>query len=125
VKLLKDPNRLARFYTLSSILIGPLILAIGNLAFTRGGGDYCDGAYSLPDGSMDPSRITEFHNAQIFQVICSSAMIAVGLAILIYMLISTRKDLSKLKLWTLLGVGLMMLGYVLVILISSTYKANC
>jgi len=125
MKVIKNPNKLAKIYTISSLFIGPFILGFGNLVFTRGGGDYCDAAYSLSDGSMDPSRITEFQNAQVFQVLCSSLMIAIGLAIIVYMLVSARKDSSKLKLWTLLGVGLMMMGYALIILISSTYRQAC
>jgi len=122
VKLIRDPKKLARLYTLSSIFIGPFIIGFGNLVLTRGGGDYCDGAYSLPDGGMDPSRVTEFHNSQVFQVTCASIMLTLGLAILINLVVSARQKHSKINILSVLGVLFMMLGYVLVILMTNTPK---
>jgi len=124
MKTLKNPVNLALIYSVASIFLGPLIFILG-YGFTRGGGDYCDGVYYLADGTIDPRRITEFNNAQIFQVSGASIMLALGLAIIIYSILSRLKKQSKLNVWAILGVIFMMLGYFLVILMSGKNGQSC
>ena len=121
---IKEPNYLSLGYILSSIFLGPAILILG-YSFTRGGGDYCDAVYSLPDGSYDPKRITEFQNAQIFQVIGASIMILLGLFLLAYSLVYSRKHKTKVNIWGFLGILVMLLGYTLVIFMSGSGGQNC
>lgn len=120
----KEPNRLSLGYILSSIFLGPAILILG-YGLTRGGGDYCDAVYSLPDGSFDPKRITEFHNAQVFQVTGASIMILLGLFLLAYSLVYSRKRKTKVNIWGFLGTLVMLLGYTLVIVMSGSGGQNC
>ncbi|QQS18536.1 hypothetical protein IPL68_00250 [Candidatus Saccharibacteria bacterium] len=119
----KKYSKLARIYTISSIFIGPFIILLGT-GFTRGGGDYCDSVYYLSDGTIDPRRITEFNNAQIFQVSGASLMLVLGLGIIIYTIFSIKKA-SKINIWPLLGVIIMMFGYILVILSSGKGTQSC
>ncbi len=124
MKLLKSPSKFTYIYSAASIFIGPLVYILG-YGFTRGGGDYCDGIYYLPGGVIDPQRITEFQNAQVFQVTGASIMLALGFAIIIYSILHSRKKESKFNVWSILAVLFMMLGYVAVIVMSGKAGQAC
>ncbi len=124
MKITKNPAKLAFAYSAASVILGPLIFILG-YSFTRGGGDYCDAVYYLPDGGLDPRRITEFHNAQVFQVTGASIMLALGLAIIIYSFVHSHKKEPKVNIWPILAVLFMMLGYVAVILLSGKSGQAC
>lgn len=121
-KIVKSPILLASVYSVCSIFIGPLTFLLGAL-FTKGGLDYCDGTYYLNDGSIDPSRESEFRNAQIFQVVSAGTMIMLGIVILVALILANRKD--KTNLWMLVPVLFMILGYIFVILISGSGSQVC
>lgn len=121
---IKEPNHLSLVYILSSIFLGPAIFILG-YSFTRGGGDYCDAVYILPNGSYDPKRINEFHNAQVFQVTGASIMILLGLSLLTYYLVYSRKHKTKISIWGPVGILVMLLGYTLVIIVSGSGGQNC
>ncbi|HEV2088798.1 MAG TPA: hypothetical protein VGR21_10845 [Cryptosporangiaceae bacterium] len=74
------PAIVAVAYSAASVLLGPLIFALG-FDLTRGGGDYCDLVYRQGDG-WDPSREVEFRNAQVFHIAGAGFMLLVGLVIL-------------------------------------------
>ena len=124
IRIFKNPSRLATSYTIASVFLGPLIYILG-YGFTRGGGDYCDAVYYLPNGMLDPRRVTEFQNAQLFQVAGASLMLALGLAILVYSFVANRRKQSRINMWAILGVVLMMLGYIAVILLSGKSGQSC
>jgi hypothetical protein len=93
--------------------------------FTRGGGDYCDAVYDLPNGGIDPRRAIEFHHEQLFQVTGASFMFAIGLALLAYIFLRAHKKQTKLNIWAVIAVLTMMFGYVVVILSSGSSGQNC
>ena len=124
MKIIKNPAKLAFIYSVLSIILGPLIFMLGFM-FTRGGGDYCDAVYYLPDGTLDPRRLAEFHNAQVFQVTSASIMLGLGLAIITCIFIARYRKQVKINVWAILTVLLMMLGYIAVILMSGKSGQNC
>jgi hypothetical protein len=124
MKITKNPAKLAFIYSVASVILGPLIFMLG-YSFTRGGGDYCDAIYFLSDGSLDPRRITEFHNAQVFQVTGAGIMLGLGITILTYIFIAHYRKQTKINIWAILTVLLMMLGYIAVILMSGKSGQVC
>lgn len=121
---IKDLTHISLVYILSSVFLGPIIYILG-YSFTRGGGDYCDGVYHLPGGLVDPKRVTEFHNAQVFQVTGAVIMLTLGLSLLLCSFMGVHKNKPKTNAWVLVGITIMMLGYVLVILMSGKSGQNC
>lgn len=113
------PTRSAVVYALVSVVLGPVLALLGFVLFTRGGGDFCDPVYALPDGSFDfVARDREFRQAQVFQVVGASMMLLVGAVILTAL--ARHRSVGP-RSWTLATAAVtvvMMLGYVAVIRLS-------
>ncbi|MFD4353700.1 hypothetical protein ACFWPX_14165 [Nocardia sp. NPDC058518] len=113
---------LAVVYTVASIFLGPAIF-LGGYAFTRGGGDYCDGSYGGGVYSDAPSvgkalRDAEFRTAQVFQVAGAGIMLAVGLLLLTYLWAYRHRIDRPWRIVSSVGIITMMVGYGLVIAFS-------
>lgn len=123
---LNNPTKLAYIYSAASIIIGPLIMILGYDIFTRSGGDYCDAVYYLPgEGVSVIQRATEFHNAQIFQTVSASIMLAIGLTLIASLILNAYKKRARLDIWPILTVLLMIIGYSLVIMMSGSGGQSC
>lgn len=124
MKLFKNPYKLSIIYSVSSVFLGPLIFLLG-LGLTRGGGDYCDSVYRLPNGDWDPGRTTEFQNAQLFQVIGAGILLLIGASLLFYLIMDIRKNKTNANYWVVLSTLFMMAGYVVVIMMSGKGGQIC
>lgn len=123
------PVVLAAMYTVASIFLGPGIF-LGGYAFTRGGGDYCDGAYGSGVYSDAPTagkalRDAEFRTAQVFQVFGAGVMLAVGLLLLTYLWVYRHRIGQLWRAVSSIGILMMMLGYCLVIALSGGGGQSC
>ncbi|WP_018160604.1 hypothetical protein [Smaragdicoccus niigatensis] len=106
---MKRPFILTTVYTISSIVLGPLIFLTA-VGFLSGGGDYCQ------PGIPEQVKIAEYWRAEIILTVAPGLMIVVGAALLGWLWVSIaqhRHDRPGARKPTILGAVVTLLALVM------------
>ncbi|WP_282778042.1 hypothetical protein [Nocardia sp. CC201C] len=114
------PLSIAVIYVLASVFIGPAI-TLGGYMVAPANGDFCDlGAH----GSAD-QRDHDYAVVEGIQIIGSTAMLAVGSLLLIYLWMIPARSHWSVHLLLTTGILVMMAGYLFVLYLGTVADPRC